>query len=173
MSMDPGWLPSGQSRHSKVSLEPALAGQTRATPFWPLTPMQRVSKARNRKGTAKRHGLTCSQWKKRIRHTTSHVIASDCTNGADGKCCRLNVVWHTDAGSVALRNIINKEVREESVSIDCTSSNSGEQHAGETREMHDEYSGRRFKKSRIQWPVPGACRVGKERVAGYWSNECM
>ena len=41
--MEPGWEPSGQLRYSKVMVEDAEALQTRATPFWPLTPGRLIS----------------------------------------------------------------------------------------------------------------------------------
>ena len=47
-----------------------------------------------------------------------------------------DVVAHSNAGAVALRNIIDEKVGESGMSIDCLSSNGSQQHVAETRKMH-------------------------------------
>ena len=64
--------------------------------------------------------------------TTGHVFAGNSSNGADRIGRLLNVIAHADASTITLRNIIDKEVREESMSIhSCCGGQSQQQGTGD------------------------------------------
>ena len=68
--------------------------------------------------------------------TTGHVFAGNGSNWSNGEGSLLNVVAHADASAITLRNIIDKEVREERMGIDSCSGGQSQQQAVGVGEFH-------------------------------------
>lgn len=114
-------------------LEPALAPQTRATPFLPLTPKANHSAVNSLQRTSPKLG-SFDSYQKIARLTACHVLTSYALNWVS----RLGIdVAHTDAGAVSLVDIIDEKVGEASVSVDDLSGCYCQQYALDIGKMHD------------------------------------
>jgi len=68
--------------------------------------------------------------------TTCHVIARNSSNRTNRGGGFLDVVAHTHAGAIALRDIVDEEIGERSMSVSYLGSNGGQQHGAKAGEMH-------------------------------------
>jgi len=69
--------------------------------------------------------------------TTCHVIARNSPNRTNRGGCCFNLVAHAHAGAIALRDVVDEEVGERSMSVGYLDSNGGQQHATKAGEMHE------------------------------------
>ncbi len=68
--------------------------------------------------------------------TTCHVIARNSSNRTNRGGGFIDIVAHAHAGAIALRDIVDEEIGEGSMSVSYLGSSRGQQHGAKAGEMH-------------------------------------